>query len=296
MFSEKIKPFDNYTIGPSCSIFRWKHFFYNRLFETKKYKRLLTYIVEGSTGLKVLKLSELKKAKFFIPNNLQEQERIWNFLANIDRKIELEEKKLEKLEKYKKWMLKKVFSQEVRFSDKNWNKFIEDWKEVKLWDIFEIKSWNLYANNEKKDGEYKFFTCWINILKTNSFDFNWESIIIAWNWANVWNVKYHKNWKFQLAQRTYWLFLKDNNYHVNLIFYKIEKLFRENILSKINSWNIPYIVFKDISTYWIKIPWNKKEQEKIWGYFEKIDKLIEKQKKLIDNNKLFKSWLLQKMF
>ncbi len=48
---------------------------------------------------------------------LQEQERIANFLTKVDKIIEKQDEKVKNLEKYKKGMMQKIFSQEIRFKD-----------------------------------------------------------------------------------------------------------------------------------------------------------------------------------
>ena len=52
----------------------------------------------------------------------------------MDKKIELEENKLELLKERKKGWLQKLFNQDVRFKDENGNDYPE-WEEKKLGDI-----------------------------------------------------------------------------------------------------------------------------------------------------------------
>jgi type I restriction enzyme S subunit len=47
--------------------------------------------------------------KITIPPTITEQEKIAEFLSSIDKKIELEENRLEKLKGYKKGLLQKMF-------------------------------------------------------------------------------------------------------------------------------------------------------------------------------------------
>ena len=56
-----------------------------------------------------VKPEDLLKLTIFIPPTLAEQQKIANFLSSIDEKIELNEKKLEKLKAYKKGLLQKMF-------------------------------------------------------------------------------------------------------------------------------------------------------------------------------------------
>lgn len=58
----------------------------------------------------------------------EEQEKIANFLTKVDKLIEKQDEKVKNIEKYKKGMMQKIFSQEIRFKDENgeeypgWNK------------------------------------------------------------------------------------------------------------------------------------------------------------------------------
>ena len=64
----------------------------------------------------------------------EEQEKIASFFSLIDKKIELQTEKVEELKKYKKGIMQKIFSVELRFKDDNGNEFPE-WTEYRLSDI-----------------------------------------------------------------------------------------------------------------------------------------------------------------
>lgn len=66
--------------------------------------------------------------------SIQEQEKIANFLSSVDKKISLTEEKLELFREYKKRVMQKIFSQELRFKDSNGNDYPE-WEEKKLGEI-----------------------------------------------------------------------------------------------------------------------------------------------------------------
>lgn len=77
--------------------------------------------------------NEIKSISLSVPN-LNEQTKIGNFLSAVDKKInQLSEKKI-LLEDYKKAIMQKIFSQELRFKDDDGNVFPE-WVEKKLGDI-----------------------------------------------------------------------------------------------------------------------------------------------------------------
>lgn len=86
-----------------------------------------------ATGTKVYSIikSNIIKTKLRTPSSLEEQQKIASFFLTLDQKIELNERKIEALERLKKGLLKKIFSQELRFRDKNGRDF-PLWNEVVL--------------------------------------------------------------------------------------------------------------------------------------------------------------------
>lgn len=62
---------------------------------------------------------------------LSEQTKIADFLSSVDKKISLLSKQYELLYQYKKGMMQKIFSQELRFRDENGEGF-PDWEKCKL--------------------------------------------------------------------------------------------------------------------------------------------------------------------
>jgi type I restriction enzyme S subunit len=108
--------------------------FFRFLFPTNDFKRTLDLISPGSAGRnRVLKKSDFLKIKFFIPT-LPEQKRIASFFTVLDKKIaELKQKKA-LLEQYKKGVMQKLFSQELRFKDENGKEFPK-WEKKTLGNI-----------------------------------------------------------------------------------------------------------------------------------------------------------------
>jgi type I restriction enzyme S subunit len=89
-------------------------------------------IAVGST-IKTIGLPYFKKLKIITPT-YPEQKKITTFLSSIDTRIEDLTQKKALLEQYKKGMMQKLFSQEIRFKDDVGNDY-PDWEEKKLGDI-----------------------------------------------------------------------------------------------------------------------------------------------------------------
>ena len=88
--------------------------------------------------------AEFFKMKLNIPN-YREQEKIAFFFSLIDKKIELQTEKVEELKNYKKGIMQKIFSQDLRFKDENGNQY-PDWEERKLSEL-------LYEHRVRNDEE-----------------------------------------------------------------------------------------------------------------------------------------------
>lgn len=83
-----------------------------------------------AVGSKVLGISKSNIIKVIanIPSR-KEQEKIVSFFSLIDEKVEKQQQKVELLQEYKKGMIQKIFSQEIRFKDQNGEDYPE-WKET----------------------------------------------------------------------------------------------------------------------------------------------------------------------
>lgn len=103
--------------------------FFYQLFHTKKF---LDEVMDRCTGTSypAIDSKSLGGIKVSAPG-MAEQQKIASFLAKFDQKISLLSKKHELLIQYKKGVMQKIFSQEIRFKDKVGNDFPE-WEQVRV--------------------------------------------------------------------------------------------------------------------------------------------------------------------
>ena len=126
------------TTNQSCLAFQ-KSNMINNEFTYYWYNLYGEYIgITYTQGTKQQSLNNklVAELKINIPS-LKEQERIVNFLTKVDKIIEKQEEKVKNLENYKKGMMQKIFSQEIRFKDENGEAYPE-WEEARLNNVLSI--------------------------------------------------------------------------------------------------------------------------------------------------------------
>lgn len=77
---------------------------------------------------------DFSKAKLKVPT-LEEQQKIAAFLAAVDKRVALLERKVQQLEAYKRGVMQQLFSQQLRFTRPDGSHF-PVWQEIKFKDIF----------------------------------------------------------------------------------------------------------------------------------------------------------------
>lgn len=90
-----------------------------------------------------LSVNKLVRIEFATPSK-PEQTKIANFLTAVDEKIQLLTEKFDLLAQYKKGVMQKIFSQELRFKD-------DDGREFPEWDFVELEKVSAKVNKKNKD-------------------------------------------------------------------------------------------------------------------------------------------------
>lgn len=122
-----------------------------------KYKdQIIHKYLQGGQGN--LSANIIKKLEFYYPN-LEEQQKISNYLLLIDNKIELLEKKHNEYQNFKKYLMQQIFAQKLRFN------FTDEWEKYLLGDISLIgKGFTPSTSNPSFwDGDLK----WLSIADMN---------------------------------------------------------------------------------------------------------------------------------
>lgn len=108
-------------------------------------KNILLRRAQG-TSIKGFTSKDLKSIRVFLPRK-KEQQKIAAFLSSVDTKIEQLTRKKSLLEQYKKGLMQKLFSQEIRFKDERGEEY-PDWEEVKFGDLYSFKTTNSFSREK----------------------------------------------------------------------------------------------------------------------------------------------------
>jgi type I restriction enzyme S subunit len=141
-------------------------------FLTPKGKTLLELASPGGAGRnKTLGQAEFLKQSFKIPSVL-EQQKIASFFTTIDQKISQLKLKKSLLEQYKKGVMQKIFSQEIRFRDENGQEFPK-WEKMKLGEVGHFQTSSVDKLSRKGEKEVRLVN-YMNVYRHE--DINQDSL------------------------------------------------------------------------------------------------------------------------
>lgn len=292
-----------------------------------------SYQLNNSKKLEIAKLAQgasvvhvynnqLTKLKLSVPSK-EEQEKIASFFSLIDDKISLQGEKVEALKDYKRGMMQKIFSRELRFKDDG--RDYPEWEEKKLGDIVETitdyvaaGSFESIRNNvtyidtpsyaqlvRTVDLKHKFNNKNFVYVDENAFNFlyrvnlNKECTILPNIGANIGESYFIKPellpHKFNVLAPNAILMhsVKNNNRYLYYLlntreFHKqLDCMVGASGQPKFNKTELKQMKFKVASLH---------EQNKICTILERLDLKIEKEQEKLDSLNEYKKGLLQQMF
>lgn len=261
-----------------------------------KYKdQIIHKYLQGGQGN--LSANIIKKLEFYYPN-LEEQQKISNYLLLIDNKIELLEKKHHEYQNFKKYLMQQIFAQKLRFN------FNDAWKTVKIKDIFDERS-------EKGFLDLELLSVTLNdgVIKrseieskdnSNENKSNYKHVLpgdIVYNSMRMWQGASGVSPYEGIVSPAYTILIPKNVYSkyfgyyfkTNEMVYQFKK-YSQGLTS--DTWNLKYPLISEIK---IKIP-SIEEQKEITNVFEIMDEKIKILQNNIDELTTFKKGLLQQMF
>ncbi len=256
------------------------------IFYQLKYKENYIKRFTNGTATKTITKEAVRNLNVFLPS-VEEQEKIARFLDSVTLRISQLRRKRELLETYKKGVMQKIFSQQIRFTQDNGKPF-PDWEKKKLEELLTIR----YGKDHKdlKDGKYPVLGTGGVMRYVDSYLYDKPSILIGRKGTID---------KPQFISFPFWT--------VDTLFYSeikpnIVPFFLFLIIQSINWYKyneatgVPSLNTTSINNIKVLVPQDKEEQEKIASFLTSIDRKIDTVSKQIAKLEQFKQGLLQKMF
>lgn len=228
---------------------------------------------------------EISNIIFNVPS-LPEQTKIADFLGAVDKQLELLTTKKEKLQLYKKGVMQKLFSQEIRFTKEDGTNYPE-WQEKTLGEVAKIFS-GKSKKTEVNEG-YNLYGSTGVIGLTEEPSYTGKSILVARVGANA-GFLYKVDGNYGVTDNTLMITeLKDN---FDFIYYL---LIKSNLNQFIFGSGQPLITGTILKKIICNIP-SLEEQTKIADFLIAIDNQIDAIDNQITKTENYKKGLLQQMF
>lgn len=265
-------------------------------------------VEQGQTGSgrEGLNFQSIRLFKSRFPS-LPEQQKIATFLSAVDQKIQQLSRKKELLETYKKGVTQQLFSQEIRFKNKEGKNFPE-WKRKRLGEVGKIVSGLTYSpddivedgilvlrSSNVHDGKLSFNdNVYVQVESFNPVIEN-DILICVRNGSkrligkNAIISKEYEGFAFGAFMTVY-----RSEYNTFLFHYFGSKQYKKEVHRNLGA-TINSINGSDLKKFKIPFP-SEKEQQKIAEFLSAIDRKIETVQQQISKTQSFKKGLLQQMF
>lgn len=301
----------DYVASTGYAQFRTK---YNPMFlyQLLHIESFVNTVIEKCTGTSFPAINsfDLSEINVNFPS-LPEQKKIANFLTSIDERLLTLKKKKTTLEQYKKGVMQKIFSQELRFKDEKGKNFPK-WESKRLGEVAEfykgsgISKANITINGLTECITYgELYTRYgevIDIVYSRT-DLPINSLIMSE--GNEVIMPSSGETHIDIAKAS--CVLRSGvaiGGDLNIIKTKVNGVFlsyylnvkRKNEIANLaQGGSVIHLYSSQLTTIKVDIP-NEEEQKKIADFLSSIDDKIDHCKKEIEKTELYKKGLLQKMF
>lgn len=314
-YSYQIKNETNLLLNQRLAVFKitnsnysanfLKYILLNNTFLNKFFR----FSVGGTGNQANVSIQDIKSFKIPFPK-LEEQEKIANLLTTVDKKITNLENTITSLENQKKGLLQQIFSQKLRFKDKNGNNY-PNWEKKKLGDICKftgggtpstsiLKYWNgtipwisssdLQTNTIHKIKISRYITN--EAVSNSSTKIIPKNSILIVSRVGVGKVAISNCVLCTSQDFTNITEINGNTtFYAYLLKYKMEQLTQNT-----QGTSIKGITTSDIKNIKLIVPIEQTEQTKIADFLSAFDRKLDNQKAQLEHWKQIKKGLLQQMF
>ena len=261
--------------------------------------------VSKRSGMPKINRDELNTYSFLAPN-AEEQNKIGDFLLELDHLITLHQRKCDEVKKLKKYMLQNMFPQDgekvpkIRFEG-----FTNDWEQRKLGecaefnpkselpDIFEYVDLESVVGTDilshRTEGKSSAPSRAQRLAQKGDVFYQ---TVRPYQKNNCIFEKDDNNWVFSTG---YAQLRPVNNGYFLLTLLQNED-FVKLVLDRCTGTSYPAINSNDLADIDVNIPSDNKEQQKIGAYFRNLDNLITLHQRKCEELKNMKKFMLQNMF
>lgn len=297
-YSYQIKNETNLLLNQRLAVFKitnsnysanfLKYILLNNTFLNKFFR----FSVGGTGNQANVSIQDIKSFKIPFPK-LEEQNKIANFLTTVDKKITNLENTITSLENQKKGLLQQIFSQKLRFKDKNGNNY-PNWEKKKIGLICSISTGKSNTQDKIDNGKYPFYVRSATIERSSKYLYDEEATLTVGDGVGTGKVFHYVNGKYDLHQRCYRMF-NFKNTHAKYFYYFFSSHFYNRVKRMSAKNSVDSVRMNMISDMIINLPCLE-EQTKIADFLSAFDRKLENQKAQLEHWKQIKKGLLQQMF
>lgn len=252
---------------------------------------------------KKINKNEISKVNLCICLNWKEQQKIGDFFSKLDKLLDLQQQKIDKLELLKKALLQKLFpKRDAKIPELRFKGFEDDWKSYLLGKIAFFTNGRAFKHNELLDkGKYPVLR--VGNFYTNDKWFYSDLELPEKLYANKGDLLY--TWSATFGPHIWKGDKVIYHYHIWKIIFssEVSKQFalqmllndKEELMNNTNGSTMIHLTKNEMEKKVVKIP-IKQEQQKIGNLLSKVDQLIELENKKLQDFQQVKKCLLKNMF
>ena len=273
-------------------------------------QRKLTEKNPGSAISNLVSMKEVKNFSIVIPDK-QEQQKIGNFFAKLDKLLDLQQQKIDKLELLKKALLQKLFPKhDTKIPELRFKGYKEDWRDKKTLELVSERNSKIIPNDEyplkafiakkgiSEKGEKYNRSFLVKSRQKKYKKTEYGDLIYSSNNLEVGSIGINRYGNACISP-VYSIFKVNNSLTYDFLGYLIQR--KEFIFNMIRyrqgvtygQWKIHESDFLNIQ---VLVPETIDEQQKIGNLLSKVDQLIELENKKLQDFQQVKKCLLQNMF
>ena len=171
--------------------------------------------------------------------------------------------------------------------------FGDEWNEVKLGEVTDIKTGGRDVQDSVEDGLYPFYIRSEEVKRINSYSFDGEAILIPGE-GRLGEIFHYANGKFDVHQRVY----KISNFtdvNAKFVLQQMKKDFKQHAMRNTVKATVDSLRLPTIQSFTVFVP-SLLEQTAIGSFFQEIDQLISLQQRKLEVFKEQKKAYLKLLF